>query len=291
MLTRSARRGFTLIELLVVIAIIAILAAILFPVFAQARESARQSSCLSNMKQVSLAVLQYIQDYDERFPLARYRTVGAQLNQPDRPWGQWRNLWQGWDKTIYPYAKNTQIFRCTSAMDGDDNASTDPGNIDEWRTGSIQYYLNRRLAGWADGQPSAKLAVATWPASMVMLGEASASASTGAITDDRGGWGWTDGHHLMQGGDGAGPINGDWNDNVAVPANHANRQQICQSGNGKDYATWAGGGPVTPGRRHKGGANYTFVDGHAKWYKSQATCVVWDATRNRTGTDITFLPN
>ena len=67
-----SNRGFTLIELLVVIAIIAILAAILFPVFAQAREKARQTSCLSNMKQVGLGLLMYTQDYDEQFPRADY---------------------------------------------------------------------------------------------------------------------------------------------------------------------------------------------------------------------------
>ena len=66
------KRAFTLIELLVVIAIIAILAAILFPVFAQAREKARSISCLSNQKQIGLAVLQYVQDYDEIFPQAAY---------------------------------------------------------------------------------------------------------------------------------------------------------------------------------------------------------------------------
>jgi prepilin-type N-terminal cleavage/methylation domain-containing protein len=69
MRTRHRSRGFTLIELLVVIAIIAILAAILFPVFAQAREKARQASCLSNAKQMSTAVMMYAQDYDETFPL------------------------------------------------------------------------------------------------------------------------------------------------------------------------------------------------------------------------------
>ncbi|MGQ9487030.1 MAG: prepilin-type N-terminal cleavage/methylation domain-containing protein [Armatimonadota bacterium] len=65
-------KGFTLIELLVVIAIIAILAAILFPVFAQARESARQTSCTSNQKQLALSVLMYAQDYDETFPMSAY---------------------------------------------------------------------------------------------------------------------------------------------------------------------------------------------------------------------------
>src|SRR5579872_3193597 len=74
-LIRSPRRlksGFTLIEMLVVIAIIAILTAILFPVFAQAREAARKTSCLSNMKQVGLATLLYVQDYDETFPMNLY---------------------------------------------------------------------------------------------------------------------------------------------------------------------------------------------------------------------------
>src|SRR5579864_2083597 len=73
-----ARNGFTLIELLVVIAIIAILAAILFPVFAQAREQARKTSCLSNQKQISTGFLMYVQDYDETFPL---RTPGPGLEQ------------------------------------------------------------------------------------------------------------------------------------------------------------------------------------------------------------------
>ncbi len=70
------RKGFTLIELLVVIAIIAILAAILFPVFARAREKARQTSCLSNLKQLSLGVLMYAQDYDERLPMLYFNTGG-----------------------------------------------------------------------------------------------------------------------------------------------------------------------------------------------------------------------
>src|SRR4028118_675254 len=72
MLRRAAHRGFTLIELLVVIAIIAILAAILFPVFSRARENARRASCMSNLKQIGLGVMQYVQDYDERYPSSMY---------------------------------------------------------------------------------------------------------------------------------------------------------------------------------------------------------------------------
>lgn len=93
------RRGFTLIELLVVIAIIAILAAILFPVFSRARESARRSSCLNNEKQIGLAFMQYSQDYKETFP-ASIVPVG--------------NQYFPWDTLILPYTKSTKIYRCPS---------------------------------------------------------------------------------------------------------------------------------------------------------------------------------
>jgi len=96
---RSASRGFTLIELLVVIAIIAILAAILFPVFARARESARKSSCSSNVRQLTLACLSYAQDYDELLPCDYFP-----VNPHTRLIGE-----------ILPYIKNTQILYCPSA--------------------------------------------------------------------------------------------------------------------------------------------------------------------------------
>ncbi|NLO06641.1 MAG: DUF1559 domain-containing protein [candidate division WS1 bacterium] len=95
-------RGFTLIELLVVIAIIAILAAILFPVFARAREKARQASCLSNAKQIGLAMLMYVQDYDEMFPDRYYATGVTDIVWPN---GSVRSS-SMWYRDIYPYVNN-----------------------------------------------------------------------------------------------------------------------------------------------------------------------------------------
>jgi prepilin-type N-terminal cleavage/methylation domain-containing protein len=100
------RRAFTLIELLVVIAIIAILAAILFPVFAQAREKARQASCISNLKQIATATILYIQDYDETFFPRRFQYVPVP-GQPFTP--QWPYL-------IQPNLKNVGVLNCPSAQ-------------------------------------------------------------------------------------------------------------------------------------------------------------------------------
>lgn len=107
MSTRRTTHGFTLIELLVVIAIIAILAAILFPVFAQARDKARQTACLSNNRQMGVALMMYLQDYDETYPgnlqlePNQYHTSGGAARKP-------------FDQQLMPYIKNTQIFFCPS---------------------------------------------------------------------------------------------------------------------------------------------------------------------------------
>jgi prepilin-type N-terminal cleavage/methylation domain-containing protein/prepilin-type processing-associated H-X9-DG protein len=130
--TRATRRtsnanAFTLIELLVVIAIIAILAAILFPVFAQAREKARQTTCVSNFKQTGTAIMMYQQDYDERFPMAFGSfggTSGYNFITPVP--NNWRAAHQAgsfryeigaqtWANSIQPYTKNYQLYRCPSA--------------------------------------------------------------------------------------------------------------------------------------------------------------------------------
>lgn len=111
--SKSTFKGFTLIEILVVVAIIALLAAIMFPVFARARENARKSSCLSNLKQISLGWMMYTQDYDEMAPIADYYSADG-------------NIEYGWDFTLNylngatspgllnPYIKNGQINNCPS---------------------------------------------------------------------------------------------------------------------------------------------------------------------------------
>ena len=107
---RTRARAFTLIELLVVIAIIAILAAILFPVFAQAREKARQAGCLSNMKQLGLAVTMYASDYDESLPMWHW----GRRDQPQP---------LIWYHALKPYVKNLAVYVCGS----DQRKSLDPG--------------------------------------------------------------------------------------------------------------------------------------------------------------------
>jgi prepilin-type N-terminal cleavage/methylation domain-containing protein/prepilin-type processing-associated H-X9-DG protein len=112
MITKK-RGAFTLIELLVVIAIIAILAAILFPVFARARENARRASCISNLKQIGLGIMQYVQDYDEKYPPTGYT---IDIVPPDGVWyGSSPTYTWFWEQIIYPYTKSDQVYLCPSS--------------------------------------------------------------------------------------------------------------------------------------------------------------------------------
>jgi prepilin-type N-terminal cleavage/methylation domain-containing protein/prepilin-type processing-associated H-X9-DG protein len=112
---RGERSAFTLIELLVVIAIIAILAAILFPVFAQARDKARQTSDLSNIKQIGLGALMYVQDYDETLPSPAFRECRSiAVNTPPNLWSP---RWRTWPELIYPYTKNMDLYTSPDRAD------------------------------------------------------------------------------------------------------------------------------------------------------------------------------
>jgi len=133
----NIKKGFTLIELLVVIAIIAILAAILFPVFGRARENARRSSCQSNLKQIGLGVKQYVQDYDEKFPQS-FLGVGA-----DGSTGTFATLTEGWAESVQPYLKSTQIFQCPSE-------TNPPATTLDGSSGYSDYFYNAHLSGTAE---------------------------------------------------------------------------------------------------------------------------------------------
>ena len=264
------KQGFTLIELLVVIAIIAILAAILFPVFARARENARRSSCSSNMKQVALGIIQYNQDYDEKFPMPI--TTADASGQVDRPWDTgYTQAELGWDHAVQPYIKSTQLFRCSSTGPGND-VNLPPGakrNAD-W-SGHTNYAINRRITGsfrnFVNGgppNPSANprpisLAGLEFSAATILLTETHQHAAVGANLDDGGGWAWTDGHQFLL--DGKHPIM-----------------------NGQ-----------SPLKKHLDGANYAFADGHVKWYNaSRMQLSVVGQTggvANSKGNDPTYCPS
>ena len=191
--TFRKRRAFTLIELLVVIAIIAILAAILFPVFAQARDKARSASCMSNMKQLGLAFMQYVQDSDETMPLVAY--------------SMWDRRSPHWSDLVFPYVKETGVYNCPSdPQDSPDSQDTHRyvhppesrnGGFDEYGS-----YLYNFYARW-DGAPRCNgpypiedpadakynrqgtLANIAVPASTLLLAESTRSNGSGLLYGDR----------------------------------------------------------------------------------------------------------
>jgi prepilin-type N-terminal cleavage/methylation domain-containing protein/prepilin-type processing-associated H-X9-DG protein len=174
------RQGFTLIELLVVIAIIAILAAILFPVFAQAREKARQISCASNERQMGLAVMQYVQDNDEYYP-AYFNNTPSNTNDP-------------YDVQIYPYVKSVGVFKCpddsSAPFSGFFTSSPTLYAAAPYPSGNVRSYsVNIDYANWpypngpntgdntgpAKSPMGASIAATPAPATTILLGERFAS--------------------------------------------------------------------------------------------------------------------
>jgi prepilin-type N-terminal cleavage/methylation domain-containing protein/prepilin-type processing-associated H-X9-DG protein len=167
MIRPTKKQGFTLIELLVVIAIIAILAAILFPVFAKAREKARQASCMSNLKQLGLAFVQYTQDFDETFPEGNANHC-TPANNATSCYG----YDAGWAGNIYAYVKSTQIYTCPDDPTAPVTTYSPPHT-------AISYGYNGQLGtantpGNVAGKALSQLSA---PASTVLLGEVQGSTA------------------------------------------------------------------------------------------------------------------
>jgi len=264
------KKGFTLIELLVVIAIIAILAAILFPVFAQAREKARAITCVSNEKQMGLALLQYIGDNDELFPFLQYYYTGtgtASLYAID------------WTDAIYPYVKNG------SSAAGTSNVIIHNGNGGVWSCPSFpvananEYGINWELARDGGGTYEATAAgSATWkletvnsaslpsPADTLFVGEhgnaanynfswGTGSYNTAYIDPTEANW---TGLHSLQ------PVNGvpqgkDTHLEIAYDIDCGTTDTTSQCGTG-----WGTSAGDMPRSRHTNTSNALFCDGHVK---------------------------
>jgi prepilin-type N-terminal cleavage/methylation domain-containing protein len=188
------RKGFTLIELLVVIAIIAILAAILFPVFAQARAKARQASCTSNVKQLSLGFQMYTQDYDEHFPYWSWTLSDPFSSGHDASIDHFESIWFN---AIYPYVKNSGIYSCPSA---NDHTTLSQNSITGWADTSdmtkiginqvfdntiLNYGMNERLHdGSAFGNGgSVSMAAMNYPADTLVVADCTNPLTTGWLPD------------------------------------------------------------------------------------------------------------
>lgn len=240
----SVKRGFTLIELLVVIAIIAILAAILFPVFARARENARKSSCQNNLKQLALGFKQYINDFDERYPLVEVTTgpgVGTTTGVPP----------YGWADGLQPYIKNTQVYQCPS--------DTAEGGADPQVSGYTDYWYNRNFVrhvprGGTNIITGANESMFNSTAQTIMAGDG--GSNTGLDT-----------------GSARYAICGAAADNVIATNAFANNTGAnITDPDACGTAPVAASTSTTPAtypaaQIHLDGANFAFADGHVKWLR------------------------
>ncbi len=180
----TIKKGFTLIELLVVIAIIAILAAILFPVFAQAREKARQANCLSNVKQLGTAMTLYIDDYDETYPPRSETTTTTWTYAADclryfSDFSGYAGQYTTWRDMIYPYVKNVNMFICPTRK-----------GVSGYAFNCVFHYQSNGSGGFAARTAPIALATIKNSSNLVLMSDCYYATVSGTIcgSDELGAW-------------------------------------------------------------------------------------------------------